>query len=472
MTFLPGLDAFVLAKSKAEAVARIYAMAGARPEPLGPGSKEKKSALLALGEAAGLAAPAGSSKTELVRFLALEMDVEWSAGFISTGETVTLDGLNALLRAVSNRLSSRALRPDVPAWLVRYSDFAPARTKLEAVNRISALTGSGPQTLGPGSKERKSVLADLARAWYPDLDPSLSKHELGAALAEALRVAWPPECVSSGYTITLDGLNTLLAAAEAHARGATLDRDSLIEREAAALVGALLSTLPAHWDGRAAVSEMRDAEYANWRQSEWPGWYFEFRGLPALIDSFGGGPRRIGRTTFDYALTMPWDLKCHSLAASATVVLNDHASVLEGLEQGPLGFLMLAGDAQLDPPDGDFTQWVRSQTRSSGAIGGLSGKARLRKRSFTPRSIEAFVLRGRADYEAAILAGKFSVRGQGRQQSGAPRPDKLHMNTQLAADSTTRVARIDFAYPTAIVPVAAPPSQMTAMNTSSSTNSD
>jgi hypothetical protein len=292
------------------------------------------------------------------------------------------------------------------------------------------------------------VLADLARSWYPELDPGLSKHELGAALAESLRVAWPRECISTGYTITLDGLNTLLAAAEVNTKGAPVDRDSTIEREAAALVGALRSTLPPHWEGRAAISEMRDAEYANWRQSEWPGWYFEFRGLPALIDSFGGGPKRIGRTTFDYSLNMPWDLKCHSLAASATVVLNDHASVLDGLEQGPLGFLMLAGDAQLDPLDGEFTQWVRAQTRSSNSIGGLSGKARLRKRSFTPRSIEAFVLRDRTDYDAAILAGKFRVRGQGRQQSGAPRPDKLHMNTQLAAkDPATRVARVDFSFP-------------------------
>ena len=31
-------------------------------------------------------------------------------------------------------------------------DFTPAKNKLEAVNRISALTDSGPETLGPGSK--------------------------------------------------------------------------------------------------------------------------------------------------------------------------------------------------------------------------------------------------------------------------------------------------------------------------------
>ena len=43
-------------------------------------------------------------------------------------------------------------------------EFVPARNKLEAVARISNLTNSGPETLGPGSKEHKSVvLKELAK---------------------------------------------------------------------------------------------------------------------------------------------------------------------------------------------------------------------------------------------------------------------------------------------------------------------
>ena len=42
-------------------------------------------------------------------------------------------------------------------------DFVPARNKLEVVARISNLTNSGPEYLGPGSKERRSVLFNLAR---------------------------------------------------------------------------------------------------------------------------------------------------------------------------------------------------------------------------------------------------------------------------------------------------------------------
>ena len=40
--------------------------------------------------------------------------------------------------------------------------LVPACNKAEAVTRLSALTGSAPERLGPGSKERKSLLVNLA----------------------------------------------------------------------------------------------------------------------------------------------------------------------------------------------------------------------------------------------------------------------------------------------------------------------
>ena len=52
--------------------------------------------------------------------------------------------------------------------------FKPAVSKIEAVNRISVLTGSGVEDLGPGSKERKRVLINLARVVAPFLEIGLS----------------------------------------------------------------------------------------------------------------------------------------------------------------------------------------------------------------------------------------------------------------------------------------------------------
>src|SRR5690606_21094214 len=104
-----------------------------------------------------------------------------------TGQ-ITLQGMNWLLAGASDAFVSgsvRRIEEGKPAQLADWGGFRPARSKLEAVNRISALTRSGPQDLGPGGKERKSVFVNLAQALFPQIDTSVSKIHLGAALAAA-----------------------------------------------------------------------------------------------------------------------------------------------------------------------------------------------------------------------------------------------------------------------------------------------
>jgi len=36
----------------------------------------------------------------------------------------------------------------------------------------------------------------------------------------------------------------------------------------------LLAQMPAVWDGRKAILEMRDSGYPHWKQMEWIGFYF------------------------------------------------------------------------------------------------------------------------------------------------------------------------------------------------------
>ena len=71
-------------------------------------------------------------------------------------------------------------------------DFVPASNKLEAVIRISNLTNSGPEDLGPGSKERKSVLTNLALGLGMEVDPGHSKQQLADILAAFLGGQWAP----------------------------------------------------------------------------------------------------------------------------------------------------------------------------------------------------------------------------------------------------------------------------------------
>lgn len=85
------------ARSKLEATARMYQLAGEPVEPLGPGSKEKRSALEALGRAVGLDLVEVRTKAACGGQIAARLDVFWDSACHSAGDTITLIGMNRLL---------------------------------------------------------------------------------------------------------------------------------------------------------------------------------------------------------------------------------------------------------------------------------------------------------------------------------------------------------------------------------------
>lgn len=420
-------ESFLPAASKAEAVARLYALAGAPPEPLGPGSTEKKSVLLALARRLNLAVDGHAAKPVLGAQVARALDAAWTPAAWSRGSTITLHGLNTLLEAATFELHQRAVRSALEEALAEelgIGGFRPARSKLEAVNRISALTRSGPQDLGPGSKERKSVLVDLATGLSLDVDTTLNKVDLGAAIAARLGGHWSPRYWSTGQTITLDGLNALLAAGERRlgllGQGPA-DAFATPGEEAHALLAALAGAIDATWDGRRCVETMRDAEFRHWRQTEWIGWHFEYVGIAALVNAFGGGPKRILNTSFDYSLRTTWDLKAHSTGGENAAILNDLEAIEAGLtEPGGLGFIVLTGDPDFSDTTA-FDGWHRAQR----GAGPAHGRSRALKSGFTPRRLDAYHLKDFQTLEAAMQRGEFDVMAQGHQPDGRARKPKL-----------------------------------------------
>ncbi|MFP3714511.1 DUF262 domain-containing protein [Puerhibacterium sp. TATVAM-FAB25] len=108
---------YASATSKSAAVARMYLLAGIPAEPLGPGSKEKRSALEALGSAVGLDLRETRTKHRCAEEIAHAVDVAWDDRCRSTGDTITLEGMNRLVDAVAlARL--RAVSADESASLV------------------------------------------------------------------------------------------------------------------------------------------------------------------------------------------------------------------------------------------------------------------------------------------------------------------------------------------------------------------
>jgi hypothetical protein len=109
--------------------------------------------------------------------------------------------------------------------------------------------------------------------------------------------------------------------------------------------------------GKDAILEMKRNKM-NWRQMEWPGWYFEEFGLKFLQSSIGGknGPR-YGNTTFDYQNQFVWDLKLHSLNASNKIVLNDWEAVRAVISNYyGVGFVIGMAKMEYDTT-GEFKRW-------------------------------------------------------------------------------------------------------------------
>ena len=451
---------FIPAASTGEAISRIYALTGAPPANRG-----EKRALVALRDAAGLDVDLVRTNAVLGERLAAALDVEWRPAEHTIRNKVSLAGLNALLEGATQAFwagSLTRIRQAPPDSLAgpEWRDFNPAVSKIEAVTRIARLTNSPAEWLGPGSKEHKSVLINLADRLLADADlDRTSKTRLGRDIATKLDVVWTDRCYSTGETISLEGLNVILAGAERRlGRIGTTAADLLAspEAEGEALVAALYDGWPAKpWDGRACVEWLAASGARGANENEWQGWYFEARGREILNAAFAPSatpPRaRYGNTTFDYALNHVWDLKAHTVRQSfastrnsrkvgSVVILNDEEAIRTCVAEQGLGFLIVSGDALMDE-DRRFVTWHREFKAAQGKVRTApsnSGVSRMRKASFAPLSVEAFWIADTPSLDAAVLAGRLRVAAQGRQaprtagEAGAERRSKMHLHTSLA----------------------------------------
>lgn len=350
------------------------------------------------------------------------------------------------------RKSFRAPRVEIhDAWTYK------AENKLEAVNRISNITASGPETLGPGSKERKSVLENLYRGLKFGDDVNVTKSELGEKLSSRLDFQWDSSCYSTGESITLTGLNRILAAATRYV-DRSRDEELTAAEEASLYSGVILQSIVdkgfedyetggRYWDGKVSVMEMVDDNYANARQTEWPGWYFEYKAIPALMKKYGGGPRKYGRTTFDYEGKRTWDLKTHSLTGATgskkyDIPLNDKYSIERAIaENGGLGFIILQGHPLYDDEE-EFYYWHNLDVRGK-IISRRDVKSRRLKTGFLLRSLEFYRIPSLEKLEEMTERGVFKDFQQGRQSDGSSRNVKLAMRTNRTEVKDIQVLNID-----------------------------
>jgi hypothetical protein len=323
--------------------------------------------------------------------------------------------------------------------------FVPATNKLDAVNRLSQLTGSGPEALGPGSKERKSVLINLAIGLGIPFSHEFTKQELAAHLANRFGRRWLPEFESRGQTITLKGLNVLLEAATGLIQNDPLGIPKTVgaafEDELNAIAKTVKAITPLEMDGKQCVQEMRDAGDPNWKQVQWQGFYFEMKAAEALTVDLGGGRQKLFNTSFDYVRNFIWDLKAHSSeneagASSSGCILNDSRATEQAVDETGLGFIILSGKPTYDR---DFTRWHK-QFRG----GGEGEPGRTLKSHFSAESLDIFFVPDASRLESARANKELTVNPQGKNSNGKPRPPKYAIDLKRAVGSDLQVYSYSF----------------------------
>jgi len=319
-------------------------------------------------------------------------------------------------------------------------EFVPARNKLEAVARISNLTQSGHETLGPGSKEHKSVVLNLARGMGLAASENETKQGLATRIVETSGRKWTSECESIGQTITLVGLNLILLTGFEYFEKLSSGRSTIeltLNEELQKISEVVMEKTPRHMDGFEAITEMKEAEFSQWRATEWQGFYFEFKVRPELITRLGGGPRKIGSTSFDYALDRTWDMKVHSTStrhgkrSNLNCALNDAESMQLAARQGGFGLMVLSGEPTYD---WEFTRWHKKFRSNS-----EEEPKKALKKSFDSERIDFFFIPTLSRLEEALRSGELALFKQGRQPSGEPRKVKYSLNIEKSLNSDLHI---------------------------------
>ncbi|MGZ6586029.1 MAG: DUF262 domain-containing protein [Solirubrobacteraceae bacterium] len=97
----------------------MYALGGVPPEPLGPGSKEKRSALEALARFCGITESLPRRKPAAGLAIARHLGVEWDQDCYSGGGTITVLGINRLVDAAVERYVANAEAGTIPDFVAR-----------------------------------------------------------------------------------------------------------------------------------------------------------------------------------------------------------------------------------------------------------------------------------------------------------------------------------------------------------------
>ena len=191
----------------------------------------------------------------------------------------------------------------------------------------------------------------------------------------------------------------------------------------------LLSDLPAIWNGKKSILELKEANF-NWRQMEWWGFYFEYLCYQRLKSSFTIPGDRFGKartSCFDIKGSINWDLKAKAIKS------DDHRSILNDMqamdwsiqEYGAHGLIIALCDVEYNDSDRTFQRWHQELKggKSKYEINRekRTGVSRYRKTNVELQEILFLVVTSKN-------ISSLGIHHQGRNSNGKPRPPKYMLD--------------------------------------------
>lgn len=201
-------------------------------------------------------------------------------------------------------------------------------------------------------------------------------------------------------------------------------------------IGAELQKIPLKWEGRKAILEMKDANYNQWKQMEWIGFYFQFLCGKYLSGIMKMPGVRYGNTSFDGFKEIPWDFKAHAINTSShQIIVNDSKATARAIKDfGAVGLILALGQVGYNDENRTFQEWHETLK------GGLSDYSkerilrgawsRLRKVEFNLKQISFIKI------DDAILVKSGSFQRDFRNADGSPRREKVLLDLEKIDENT------------------------------------
>ena len=221
----------------------------------------------------------------------------------------------------------------------------------------------------------------------------------------------------------------------------------MYEEERETIFRLLKEGLPEIWDGKESIKFMKDEGCTQWRQMEWPGFYFQFM-CETILSKYGfmdiPGPK-YGKVEFDGFKTIPWDFKAHSIPRGVEdkeqIPTNGFDESVQAIDEyGAVGFIIISGISEYDDDNQSFKIW---HDELKGGVSDYEKErirrkapSRRRKVNFSPKEL-IFVF---VDDDNINSCGKFQTNF--RNSNGTARRAKILLD--LKRNDALKVYRYDF----------------------------